>query len=208
MPDTILRPILLGIAVGPSCLGFCLPFTLPVFTGTGRTGLRATGFHFITFLAGRLIAYAISGAIFGILGTSLTRATIFHSTILPFVYFLLALLMLVYGITGIASFQKFAPCRLLHPFTESRWLFFALGFLTGISPCPAFLLALFSVMEVGGIINGIIFFLIFFLFTTIFLLPLVLSALVNRYPTIRIAARIVAIFTTLYFSFIARKLLS
>ena len=208
MSETILRAILLGITAGPSCLGFCLPFALPVFAGTRGSGVRSTTFNLLAFLLGRFIAYTVFGAIAGTVGTSLARSTIFRPTLLPFAYILLALLMVFYGISGIAPLQKLNPCRVLHLFTESRWLFFALGLLTGINPCPPFLLALLSVMEIGGIINGICFFLVFFLCTTIFLIPLILTGLINRYPTVRLSARIIAIITALYFSFIALKLLS
>lgn len=199
----ILQALALGLSAGISCLGFCLPVALPVLFGTKTSGVRTTTIRLITFLFGRLCAYLIFGIITGSLGTTLAHSLFFRTRLLPLLYILLALFLIIYGITSLNPFAHLAPCRFIQPTVSSIWFLFLLGFLAGLSPCPPFLLAITRVIDIAGIINGVLFFFIFFLATSLYLLPLLLAGFFTRFALIRNAARILAIFTGLYFLFFA-----
>lgn len=197
---------MLGLSSGASCLGFCLPVALPTIAGAHRPGFKSTALNLAFFLLGRLFAYLISGLIFGLLGSTISRFAPFHRLILPFLYIVLAALLILYGITSLNPFARYTFCRVIRFGTESRWFIFLMGILIGLSPCPPFLLALTSVVDIGGIINGIIFFLLFFSATTIFFIPLLLIGIFNRFATVRLASRILAIITGYYFLIIGIRI--
>jgi sulfite exporter TauE/SafE len=68
-----------------------------------------------------------------------------------------------------------------------------LGFLTGINPCPPFLLAMASVFEGADPLGGILLFVAFFVGTSLYMLPLAFVGLLSRYEQIREVARLTAI---------------
>lgn len=206
MEQIFLRALILGLSSGASCLGFCLPVALPTIAGAHRPGFKSTALNLAFFLLGRLFAYLISGLIFGLLGSTIARFTPFHRLILPFLYIVLAILLIFYGITDLNPFARYTFCQLIRSRTESRFFPFLLGTLIGFSPCPPFLLALTSVVDIGGIINGIIFFLLFFSTTTIFFIPFLLVGIFNRFATVRLTSRILAIITGCYFLIIGIRL--
>ncbi|MCR4423594.1 MAG: sulfite exporter TauE/SafE family protein [candidate division WOR-3 bacterium] len=206
MEQLAFRALMLGLSSGASCLGFCLPVALPTLAGSHRTGFKATALNLATFLLGRLSAYLLSGLIFGLLGSTIARFTIFHRLILPFLYIVLAILLILYGITDLNPFARYAFCQLIISRTESRLFPFLLGIMIGFSPCPPFLLAITTVTDIGGIKNGILFFFLFFLTTSLFFSPLLLIGIFNRYATVRLASRILAVITGFYFITIGFRL--
>lgn len=199
----ILQALALGLSAGSSCLGFCLPIALPVLFGTKASGVRTSTIRLITFLSGRLCAYLLFGIIAGSLGTTLAHSPFLRTRLLPLLYILLALFLIIYGITEINPIAHLAPCRFIQPGVNSIWFLFILGFLAGISPCPPFLLAITRVIDIAGIINGILFFIFFFFATSLFLLPLLIAGFFTRFAIVRTASRILAIITGLYFLFLA-----
>ena len=56
----MIRGLLLGLAVGPTCLASCVPAMVPVLIGTDQ-GRRISGLLTAKFLAGRLIGYLLFG---------------------------------------------------------------------------------------------------------------------------------------------------
>ncbi len=193
------RAIALGLSTGLSCFGYCLPITLPALAGTSSSGISNSVRRLLIFLLGRLVAYLLVGFLAGTLGVGFTRYPVVQKVIIPVLYILLALLLLLYGITGINPFARFTLCRFLKPHFESSRFLFLLGLLVGISPCPPFLLGFVNVLEFAGILNGVIFFLLFFLATSVYFLPLVLFGYLARFELIRTTARILSIITGIYF---------
>uniref|UniRef100_A0A7V3V072 Sulfite exporter TauE/SafE family protein n=1 Tax=candidate division WOR-3 bacterium TaxID=2052148 RepID=A0A7V3V072_UNCW3 len=195
----IYRALALGLANGISCLGYCLPITLPALAGAKTAGVGKAFKRVLIFLLGRLIAYLLIGFFAGMLGVSFTHYPVFQKLVIPVLYVLLALILILYGITGINPFARFTFCRLLQPHFESDRFSLLLGLLVGISPCPPFLLAFVNVLEFAGILNGILFFLFFFIATSIYFLPLILFGYLARFELIRLTARLLAIITGIYF---------
>ncbi|MGQ9678306.1 MAG: urease accessory protein UreH domain-containing protein [bacterium] len=207
MNQLFFRAVALGLSSGTFCLGFCLPVTIPAFAGSSRSGIKFALQHLLIFLFGRLVAYLITGFIFGLLGATVAHFSQVHRLLLPLLDIVLGALLIIYGIVHLEPFTRLAPCKIFRPGAESRWFLFLLGILIGLSPCPPFLLALTSVIELGGVKNGVLFFLMFFATSSLFFTPLTFIGIFNRYPVVRLASRILAVITGSYFIFLGLRLL-
>lgn len=194
------RALALGLSTGLFCAGFCLPLLAPVMLAEGggtKRSARRVGF----FLTGRLVAYLLFGIVFGALGGALTRLGPVKAWLLPAVYGLLGLGMIGYGV--VRSMPHVGFCRILTPRFESDSYVAALGFLAGINICPPFLLAVTTVIDIGGALRGLLFFFVFFLATTVYLLPLFFAGLAGRFAAVRFAARVASIVAGSYFIYLA-----
>ncbi|MFH1427477.1 MAG: sulfite exporter TauE/SafE family protein [Patescibacteria group bacterium] len=187
----IFNGFLLGLSTGVFCLAYCAPIFLPQLIA------EKSKFHgwlvFIKFNLGRLIAYAIFGALFGWLGSEFQLN--FLKNFSSWIIISLSVLLILYGL-GL-SLPKLSWCS----WTKKIQLPFISGFLLGINICPPFLLALTVNFQTGGIINGLIFFLMFFLGTTIYLMPLTFFGYLANTKWLRQASRLAAIAVGLIFLF-------
>jgi hypothetical protein len=93
----------------------------------------------------------------------------------------------------------------LSPRFESGWYVAALGFLAGVNLCPPFLLAVTTVVGVGGVLRGALFFSVFFVGTSVWLVPLLAVAPVARLASVRFAARVASVLAGGYFIFLALR---
>jgi len=198
------RALALGLSTGLFCAGFCLPLLGPVMLAEGG-GTRKSVRRVVLFLAGRLVAYLLFGITFGALGGALARLGPFKTWLLPVVYGLLGMGMVGYGIAR--SMPHLGFCRALSPGFGSDWYVAALGFLAGINLCPPFLLAVTTVMDMGGALRGLAFFFVFFLATSVYLLPLLFAGLAGRFAAVRSAARVASIVAGGYFIYLAVRTL-
>ncbi|HID64084.1 MAG TPA: sulfite exporter TauE/SafE family protein, partial [Anaerolineae bacterium] len=74
-----------------------------------------------------------------------------------------------------------------------------LGFLTGLNPCPPFLLAAARVLKGADPLGGVLLFVAFFAGTSLYMLPLAFVGLLSRYEQIREVARLTAIIVGVVF---------
>jgi len=179
----LLNGLLLGLATGIFCLSYCAPIYLPQLMAQKN---KYQGWSvFFKFNLGRLIAYAIFGAVFAWLGAQ------FHVQFLQnfarWIIIILSILLILYGL-GL-TLPKLRWCA----WTKKIQLPFISGFLLGINICPPFLLALTYNFQLGGILNGIAFFIMFFLGTTVYLIPITFLGYFSNIKWIRQAGRIAAI---------------
>ncbi|MEO0093232.1 MAG: sulfite exporter TauE/SafE family protein [candidate division WOR-3 bacterium] len=195
--EIILKGLALGFSSGIFCIGFCYPVFGPLLLTNVKSDLKSSTISLAIFILGRLIAYLLFGVIFGFIGGIIASSQLFNLIILPAAYFILGVLMILYG--AATFFPHWTLCRHLDKFYQNRRLNLIFGFLTGINICPPFLLALTNATEMGRIWYGIVFFFFFFIATTIYLLPLLFAGLVSRFHDIRITARIVAILVGVWF---------
>ena len=194
------RALALGLSTGLFCAGFCLPLLAPVMLAEGG-GTKRSARRVVIFLAGRLLAYLLFGITFGALGGVLLRLGPVRTWLLPIVYGLLGLGMIGYGV--VRSMPHIGFCRTLTPRFQSDWYVAALGFLAGINICPPFLLAITTVIDIGGALRGLLFFFVFFLATTVYLLPLFFAGLASRFAAVRFAARVASVVAGSYFIYLA-----
>jgi sulfite exporter TauE/SafE len=195
------KALLLGLSTGLFCAGFCVPLVGPLMLSDDSRGVRRSAFRVLLFLAGRLVAYLLFGLVFGALGGILSRMRGIKAILLPLPYAILGLLMIVYAV--VQSFPHIGFCRAVSPRIRSGWYLALVGFLAGINLCPPFLLAVTTVMDIGGPLRGALFFLVFFLATSVYLLPLFFAGLVSRFASVRFAGRVTAVLAGLYFLYLA-----
>ena len=201
IPALVAKALLLGLSTGMFCAGFCVPLVGPLLLSDENRSVRRSASRVGLFLAGRLVAYLLFGLVFGALGGALSRVWGIKAVLLPLVYALLGVLMIVYGV--VQSFPHVGLCRAVSPRIRSGWYLVLVGFLAGINLCPPFLLAVTTVMDIGGALRGALFFLVFFLATSVYLLPLLFAGLVSRFSAVRFAGRVAALLAGLYFIYLA-----
>jgi len=163
--------LVLGLAAGASCLGWCLPALGPYVATSaqsGRAGLRAV----LVFNAGRLSGYLAILLLSLAAGAALSD----RGWLRPLSACALVLLggvMLLHalraGFPGSSLCRLQAVSRLLDRFPG------AAGLLIGLSPCPPLLLAAAAIVGRSPA-KGLLFAGAFFVATSLFLLPMALLA--------------------------------
>jgi sulfite exporter TauE/SafE len=201
MPALVGKALLLGLSTGLFCVGFCVPLVGPLLLSNEERGVRGSAGRVGLFLAGRLIAYILFGIVFGALGGGLARVWKAKPIFLPVLYAALGVMMILFGV--VQSFPHIGLCRVLGPKVRSGWYLALAGFLAGINICPPFLLAVTTVMDIGGALRGALFFLVFFVATSVYLLPLFFAGFVSRLASVRFAARVAAIAAGGWYIFLA-----
>ena len=201
IPALIGKAMLLGLSTGLFCAGFCVPLVGPLLLSDDNRSVRRSASRVGLFLAGRLVAYLLFGLVFGALGGVISHIWGIKAILLPLLYAVLGVLMIVYS--AVRSFPHIGFCRALGQPVRSGWYIALVGFLAGINLCPPFLLAVTTVMDIGGPLRGALFFLVFFLATSVYLLPLFFAGLVSRFASVRFAGRATAVLAGLYFLYLA-----
>jgi sulfite exporter TauE/SafE len=204
IPALVGKALLLGLSTGLFCAGFCVPLVGPLLLSNENRSVRRSASRVGLFLAGRLVAYLLFGLVFGALGGALSRVWGIKAVLLPLVYATLGVMMIVYAV--VQSFPHIGFCRAVSPRIRSDWYLVIIGFLAGINLCPPFLLAVTTVMDIGGALRGALFFLVFFLATSIYLLPLFFAGLVSRFSSVRFAGRVAAVLAGVYFLYFAASI--
>ena len=185
MINYFFQGITLGTAAGITCFIFCLP----VFLGSSLNGKNSIVTNFLSFTAGRFIAYITAGIIASLAGKELLQRPLFGS----FAKIATGILLLYWGLKEFTKNNdqkenKLCPVknkRFLNPFTA--------GILTGISPCPPFLAGIALAMSSGSIGSGITFFSGFFISTTILLTPFFTVGLLNHRQELKIISQFISI---------------
>jgi sulfite exporter TauE/SafE len=201
IPALVGKALLLGLSTGLFCAGFCVPLVGPLLLSDESRSVRRSASRVLLFLAGRLVAYLLFGLVFGALGGVLSHIWGVKAILLPLLYAVLGVLMIVYSV--VQSFPHIGFCRALGQPVRSGWYIALVGFLAGINLCPPFLLAVTTVMDIGGALRGMLFFLVFFLATSVYLLPLFFAGLVSRFSSVRFAGRVAAVLAGVYFLYLA-----
>jgi sulfite exporter TauE/SafE len=189
----IWQGFLLGLSTGVFCLGYCAPVLVPYVLAEARPQLGINLGLVGQFLLGRLAAYALSGLVAGYLGVqvggSLPRWVIALSLMG------LSLLLVLYALAQ--SLPRPGLCRFVRGHSARMSPVF--GFLTGLNPCPPFLLATAYVFKDADPLGGALLFVAFFVGTSLYMLPLAFVGLLSRYEQIREVARLTAIIVGVVF---------
>jgi sulfite exporter TauE/SafE len=187
---------LLGLSTGPICMATCLPIVLPfAVSEDGGNSASQRWFFLARFLVGRLAAYAATGVITGLIATRLGFAGTKIST---YACMVLSLLLIAYGLGARVKHVGF--CRLVTRGVAAHFFPYLLGFLTGLSVCPPFLLALSYVMErSANVMFAVVFFLSFFCATSMYVLPIGLLGHLPRQDWLRMVGRFAAVIAGIFF---------
>lgn len=185
----------LGLSLGISCLGTCMPVILPyLFIEEKR--LRSSFATVLWFLAGKFIGYITFGAIAGALGGHVHHS---HKTPLMGAAYIILAGLIIYNALRKRHVEHNCPAKKHRRYLSHPIL---LGLILGLNPCPAFLIAAGRAFESGGAFSGALFFAAFFVGTSVFFLPLSLFGELGRIKFFRIAAKILAIIVAGWFIFI------
>lgn len=194
----ILEGLTLGLSAGIYCVGACLVFFMPYLLVEGRKRVSENAGKISLFMLGRLIAYIAFALIVGFMG-SLYR-NIFTIRFSNICLIAASLLMLVYSLAH--NFKDPGFCAgLVKRFSLIRMPFF-LGLLTGLNPCPPFLVGAARLWTLNNILGGVILFIAFFLGTSVYMVPLAFISYLNQGERIRRIGLMVALISSLWFLFV------
>ena len=187
---------LLGLSTGPICMATCLPIVFPFTVSEDGGSSAAQRWCFLArFLAGRLAAYAATGFVTGLIASRLGFA---GAKIGIYAWVVLSLLLIAYGVG--ANFKHAGLCRLVTRSVAAHSFPYTLGFLTGLSVCPPFLLALSYVMERSvNVMFAVVFFVSFFCATSLYVLPIGILGHLPRQDWLRIVGRCAAVVSGFFF---------
>jgi len=192
----LLEGAVLGLSTGGYCLAGCVPFLLPFFLSEERRWTRDLVIMG-EFLAGRLAAYLLFGALFGWLGEY--ARDLVDRRFVGILMVATSAMLVAYGIAR--SFPAAGFCRAVISSKFLRRFPFVVGFLLGINVCPPFLVGVSALVALGSVGRALVFSAGFFLTTTLFLVPVAAASRLARFAALRDVAQAASILTGLYFLF-------
>lgn len=168
-------------------------------------GVRSNGRGLSVLLSARLSGYLLFAAAAWWLRSSLPTQWSGRSWIFGIVEVLLAVALVVYaaGWPRPRSSATRASSELVQIDKPHRSWWAggaAIGFLSGISLCPPFLIAGVRAAEANSLAMALFFFLVFYLGTAIWFVPLVALGRFSRTPTLLTVARMTAILLAAYYA--------
>ena len=225
----------LGLAVGPTCLAYCMPVVVPYLLGQGRT-VRSNVLSVAQYLGGRLGGYLAFAVLAWLVHQMLREGINGRLEVVAggVVDLVLAGLLTWYGLA-----TRTAPCAAHalatrtfqnEPLIAVEWLAdpkrpaatagglfprpslvalpVAMGFLTGLNLCPPFLAAFAGAARTESLLQSLAFFAFFFLGTMVFFLPLPLLGALGRFSALRSIGRLTALVMAAYYLYAGIKLLA
>ena len=194
MLQTLIEGIVLGLSTGTLCLMTCTPIYLPYLISEDRKISKGI-LTVVEISAGRFLSYLAFGAVAGYTGAQIS--SIDRELFTSIAYILLSAYLVL---SAIRTRKKEKKCHIprITKFTKSAFL---LGVLTGISFCPAFLIALSKAVNLGGAFSGMMLFLGFFFGTSVFLLPLAFVGQLSKINKMKFIAQIASILIAVWFTF-------
>jgi sulfite exporter TauE/SafE len=187
---------LLGLSTGPVCMVTCLPVVLPFsVSAEAGTSVSQRWLFLARFMLGRLVAYALTGLVTGLIASRLGSA---GTKVGIYAWIALSFLLIAYGLG--ARIKHIGLCGLAARGFASRFFPYLLGFLTGLSVCPPFLLALSYVLERSvSVMFAVVFFLSFFCATSIYVLPIGFLGHLPRRDWLQMVGRFAAVVVGIFF---------
>lgn len=176
----------LGLSMGPACLGYCSPVFIPLVAAERHSSWRDTAGIVGLFLLGRLAGYSLVGIVIGILGTFFLTGI--SAPVWGVVRITMGILMIVFGMTVDGTGMKWCPAQ----WRGRKSLLFsaALGLLTGLNLCPPFGVAITGAAATASVAKAVYYFWAFFAGTAIYFVPFVLISPIARKDAFRQVARI------------------
>ena len=190
----LIEGLSLGFSTGTYCLVGCVPILAPHYLSEKRT-TRRSAYMVVEFLAGRLVAYLLFGAVIGAAGEG---ARNWLAGIPAAALTVLAGLFLLAG-GLVRTFPRAPVCVALRRWPVLGRVPFLAGFVLGISPCPPFLAAASRLVALGSVPGAAILAGGFFLASSVYLLPVVFASRLTSLKRVQDVARLLAILTGVYF---------
>jgi len=192
MTSFLTQGLLLGLAMGTTCLATCGPIYAPYLMESNR-GLNRSLVAVLEMSAGRFLAYGLFGLIAGHFGAKLAIAHRPYFTAVAYV--LLSLLLIS------SAFVTYRSEKLCAVGRWSRYVHrpFVLGVVTGINLCPSFLMALTKAVTLSGAVAGMHFSFAFFLGKSVYIVPLSLFGIFGARKALRDVGRVAALGVGVWF---------
>lgn len=186
--------LLLGLSTGTSCIVLCGPVVVPYLLGEGIS-IRKSLIDICLFLGSRFFAYLILGFVAALIGQTFLSSEIYQHIIIGSAYMLLSVILVIYSflkVRNICSARLFSEA-LVHR-ADKRAIAIPLvgGLVTGLSLCPALLLAFTGAASQDSLLRSMGYFIFFYLGTSVYFLPLVLLGLTHGRNVIHIIGKITA----------------
>lgn len=199
--------LLLGLSVGLVCVASCGAVLVPWLVAEQRAVL-STAWLLAQVLAGRLAGYLLfatiawaAGAVL-VPGEARTRVLVYG-----LVYVALAGMLVRYAFAGKrghdAATAAAPNARLLGLRRRiARLGPAALGFLTGVTLCPPFVVASIRAAQLRSLPASLAFFTVFFLGTSVWFLPFVAAGLARRTAEARTVGRVAMVIVAAYYGYV------
>ncbi len=159
--------LIFGLLGSFHCMGMCGPiaFLLPV----DRSNIFKKSFQIFMYHSGRLFSYAIIGAIFGLLGKSISLFGLQQKLSIIIGIIMLSLIFIPAGkkgldrllnpaFSGISNIKNQIGAELKKKRPDT---FFSIGFLNGLLPCGLVYMAVLGATAVQGVLEGAMYMAIF-----------------------------------------------
>ena len=190
--EAVLEGVLLGLSTGFFCIISCAPALVPFLIGEDRH-LRGAAGALAGISVGRLAAYLLVGAIVGAAALALQGPLL--TTVSAIAMIGIAVVLIAFSLRG----RRSPSCLCALKKLPAAGMPVTVGFLTGISPCPPFLLAISRAAALGSVVSGMALFAGFFLGTTAYLLLFFPLGCAGRWEEVRTVGRIAAVLAGIFY---------
>ena len=177
---------ILGLSMGPACLGYCSPVFVPLVVSEKQSNWAGAARIVGLFLLGRLAGYSLVGIVVGTLGTLLLQGI--NQAIWGALQILMGMLLILFGFISDGIGLKWCPVR---GRTGRSALFSAtLGLLTGLNLCPPFAAAIAGAAAAASLPGAVSYFWAFFAGTAVYFVPLAFLSPFTRIEAFHQVARV------------------
>jgi sulfite exporter TauE/SafE len=199
--------VLLGLVSGPACIASCGPLLVPWCIERGQR-VKQNAAQLGAFVAARFCGYMVFAAGAFALGKALPSPSSARSLAYGIVHVALGVALALYAIgrwrrAGCAAAgSKPQLVTIVASRSPSRIWVPLLGFLTGFSLCPPFLVAGMRVMEFASFALALLFFTLFLAGTLIWFVPFLTVGFVKWGEPAMFVARITLLLLSCYYAYL------
>ena len=182
----------MGLSSGPACIASCGPVLVPSLLAE-QGGARLSIRYLTTFLGARFLGYLLFAAVAWEIGALIALPPAHRLLIAGIIHVLLAGVLVWYAYAmGRACAASCAGSELVNiGGARKRGVYgpAALGFLTGLSLCPPFIIAGVRAAQLHSVVAALLFFAVFFVGTSVWFVPLAGLGCVRRTQAVTTVAR-------------------
>jgi len=193
--------LVLGLSSGPACLASCGPVLVPSLLAEGA-GVRRGTRYLSTFLGARFLGYLLFAAVAWELGALVSLSPAPRLLIMGVVHVLLAGVLLWYAYSVGHGCARSCDSELVTIGAARKRGFTgpaALGFLTGLSLCPPFVIAGVRAAELHSAMAALLFFALFFVGTSVWFVPFISLGCLRRSQAVTTVARMAMVLIAFFY---------
>ncbi|MGD1103166.1 MAG: sulfite exporter TauE/SafE family protein [Terriglobia bacterium] len=202
--------LVLGLSSGPACMASCGPVVVPSLLAE-QSGMRLSTRYLSTFLGARFLGYLLFAAVAWGLGVLVALPPAPRLLMVGAVHVLLAGVLLWYAYSVGHERVQSCPGSELVTIGGARKRGLsgpaALGFLTGLSLCPPFVIAGVRAAQLDSAAAALLFFAVFFVGTSVWFVPFVGLGCVRRNEAVTTVARMAMVLIAVYYLFLGSAML-